>query len=156
MSEIITTNDPKQATFDKVALHLLNQGMKSVNDAGDCMYRGDGGRSCAVGCLISDNVYDADVEGGTAKSIEVVNMLYQTNPLIIGIANILDLVEDLQRVHDNVNESNWVYYLKTVAVRYSLSDGVIAKHVNVKEGLQRLAEAMKQQAEDEFKTDAQV
>lgn len=156
MSEIVTTNDTKQATFDKVALHLLNQGMKSVSDSGDCMYRGGNGRSCALGCLISDDVYDDSVEGESSRNIGVLNMLYQSNPAIIGIDKIHDLMEDLQRVHDNADASQWPHFLAGVAKRYNLSDDVIVKHVNVAEGLRRLGEAMRKQAQDEFESDAQV
>lgn len=146
--------ETKQATFNKVVLHLLKQGMKSVNEAGDCMYRGGNGRSCAIGCLISDDVYHASAEGETSRNINVLNMLYQSNPSILGVTNIHDLIEDLQRVHDNTDASRWPYFLTGVANRYSLSDDVIVKHVNVAEGLRRLGEAMKKQAQDE--SDAQV
>lgn len=156
MSEIVTTNDPKQATFDKVALHLLNQGMKSVNDNGDCMYRGGNGRSCAIGCLITDDVYNDSVEGETSRSIGVLNMLYQSNPAIIGIDQVHDLIEDLQRLHDNASASSWEFYLIGIAKKYGLNTYSIVRNLNVREGLVKLGEAIKKQIQDESKTDTKV
>lgn len=55
-----------QAVFDFVLQHLRKQGrgsytlppMKEI-----CLYRGPDGTACAAGCLISDELYDATMEG---------------------------------------------------------------------------------------------
>ena len=143
-----------QSVFDKVALHLLNQGMKSVNDAGEYMYRGDNSRSCAIGCLVSDDVYHVSLEGKTSRHIDVINSLYQSNPLILKIPNILDLIDGLQSVHDNVDASNWVYHLSKVAKNYGLSADAIIKRAKISEGLAKLGQAMKQQHQDELNTNS--
>ena len=55
-----------QELFDKIATHLLTQGARSENSLGKCLYRGEFGRKCAVGCLISDEEYEQfAVSGGT-------------------------------------------------------------------------------------------
>jgi len=55
-----------QETFDKVARHLLTQQAKAEQPDGNCAYRGEHGRKCAVGCLISDEEYEQfAVSGGT-------------------------------------------------------------------------------------------
>ena len=48
--------------FDRVKTHLLTQNAKSMSD-GRCAYRGDGGRTCALGCLIPDEKYSRKFEG---------------------------------------------------------------------------------------------
>jgi len=60
----------RQQMFDFMLNHLRNQGGPSVKDPtgediGDsaCMYRGKNGSMCAIGCMIPDNSYDANLEG---------------------------------------------------------------------------------------------
>lgn len=55
-----------QEIFDKVLTHLRVQGRASVEEGVGCMYRGPGGTSCAVGCLIPNYLYDPVIEGLSA------------------------------------------------------------------------------------------
>lgn len=50
-----------QEIFDTVIHHLLRQGVPSRRDSA-CLYRGPNGTSCAVGCLIPDEMYNADMD----------------------------------------------------------------------------------------------
>ena len=59
----------EQEIFDSVLAHLRKQGRASVNGQGKCAYRGEGGTSCAVGCLIPDELYDSRIENWTVESI---------------------------------------------------------------------------------------
>lgn len=53
-----------QEIFDKVATHLFTQGVQSRNkNGGTCLYRGPNNTSCAVGCLIPDELYDPEMDG---------------------------------------------------------------------------------------------
>lgn len=52
-----------QEIFDTVLEHLREQGKAAATDDGSCRYRGEGGTSCAVGCLIPDELYDHRIEG---------------------------------------------------------------------------------------------
>jgi hypothetical protein len=56
-----------QEIFDTVATHLLKQGRRSTYQGSDlmCAYRGVDGTKCAVGVLISDELYDGTMEGHT-------------------------------------------------------------------------------------------
>jgi hypothetical protein len=66
--DIITAT--RQQMFDFMLNHLRNQGGPSVDkDIGDlaCMYRGDNGRMCAIGCMIPDRLYNPRLEGLTAN-----------------------------------------------------------------------------------------
>jgi len=51
-----------QQIFDKVATHLMTQGKQAHNERNECVYRGLGGTSCAMGCLIPDECYDQGME----------------------------------------------------------------------------------------------
>lgn len=57
-----------QEIFDKILFHLRKQGKAARDDTGNCAYRGAGGTMCAVGCLISDDMYDPAFEGLTASA----------------------------------------------------------------------------------------
>ena len=48
----------KQKMFETMVNHLARQNSRSVDAYNTCMYRGEDGRMCAVGCLISDEAYD--------------------------------------------------------------------------------------------------
>ena len=74
-----------QSVYDKVCAHLAAQKTRSMN-ANGCAYRGALGRSCAVGCLIPDEIYDPDMDldksvGITTLSLNV-NILVQRFPAV--------------------------------------------------------------------------
>ena len=48
--------------FETVKKHLMAQGMPSMDENETCMYRGDNGTKCAVGCLITDEAYTPSIE----------------------------------------------------------------------------------------------
>lgn len=53
-----------QETFDKILKHLRTQGHPCMLSTGKgrCVYRNDAGESCAVGCLIPDEMYKPKLE----------------------------------------------------------------------------------------------
>ena len=51
-----------QEVFSKVVRHLFTQGGQARRDQ-LCVYRGEDGTSCAVGCLIADDIYQPSMEG---------------------------------------------------------------------------------------------
>ena len=51
-----------QSLFETVARHLFAQGERSLSTRG-CAYRGVNGTSCAVGCVIPDDLYRESMEG---------------------------------------------------------------------------------------------
>jgi hypothetical protein len=59
----------RKEVYDKVMTHLAGMSQPSVNSDGKCAYRGTGGRMCAVGCLIPDNVYNSGIEGTPVRWI---------------------------------------------------------------------------------------
>jgi hypothetical protein len=69
-----------QSDLNKMHDHLINQGRRSVvvmydadtyprDPAVACAYRGDDGAMCAVGCLISDGLYDPEMENLSAYAV---------------------------------------------------------------------------------------
>jgi len=115
--------------FDRVSEHLLTQKAKSLGlkvNTGQatstfCKYRGDQGRSCAVGCLISDEYYSEDLEGGASYTPAVKWAV--ANSLKIPFREVPDtLLEKLQTIHDHNNPEDWPALLdkfkKELASRY--------------------------------------
>jgi len=95
----------KQDIFNKVATHLLNQNkrssMRTKAGAICCAYRGDDGTSCAVGCLISDKDYTADMEAHS------VSPLFRDFPIIGAKLGHKDFLSKLQWIHDQAIIGEW-------------------------------------------------
>lgn len=119
---------PMQAVFDKVAKHLLTQNKRAMKDfRGEypedrCAYRGDNGSMCAVGCLISDDLYDFSMEGRNVG--EVMRMLHGVRELssvspALGVFHAM--LSALQNAHDNYEPSEWPMELAYIARMYNLS-----------------------------------
>ena len=108
-----------QALFDKIVNHLVTQGepsgrhRKRVADF-ECLYRsvGSNGQTtmCAVGCLISDEVYaehfDSDedentLEGACAVNEMIKRAVVDSNPGILFTQKDFGLLADCQIAHDS-------------------------------------------------------
>lgn len=127
-----------QQIFDKVATHLLTQGDLSINMDGICQYRADSGFKCAAGVLIHDEHYSPDLEGSSVALPGGVTdddeLRWRRNKiqaaLIASGVNVdefstLELVMNLQAIHDNTPPHNWRASLKSAAVRAGLSPQVV-------------------------------
>lgn len=106
-----------QEMFEKVYEHLFTQGERAVH-MGCCRYRIDNGMTCAIGCLIPDDLYRPEMEGLTAGKI--LGMFPDLESTILD----RHLANDLQGVHDCPTcwESSKQLHseLKAVADRYKL------------------------------------
>lgn len=85
-----------------VGVSLLKQGKRSVMLSGydRCMYRGPNGTKCAVGMLIPDELYYKEIESAAARAL----------PRILGVkmrSDKIDLLEDLQSIHDERGAEYW-------------------------------------------------
>lgn len=104
--------------FNKVEAHLLSQGAKSMSYAIDstvktsaCAYRGEMGRSCAIGCLIKDQFYHRGLEG----LVMWIDMLPYEPELAKALTSsgielnsvMTYMLYDLQRLHDAENIEYW-------------------------------------------------
>jgi len=82
--------------FTKVVTHLWNQKVPSINKSGHCMYRGNNGTSCAIGCLITDAEYNPKMEDRPVGRIVTEFEL----PSLDGVNR--SLLTQLQCLHDEV------------------------------------------------------
>lgn len=128
----------RQEVFEKVARHLLKQGRKSVHAKdGVCQLRGDGGRACAIGCLIADEHYDPSLEEGQPWSDWVMRAVIASGVDVDlddgGEFDALDATSDrrflheLQRIHDGEEPEEWRDGLADFARRAGLSSTFLSE-----------------------------
>lgn len=108
----------KQETYDRVCSHLLTQRARSVVAMlnGPCAYRGEGGLTCAIGCLIEDKYYHSDLEGGNVFNPDVRSALKNSG---VNLEH-ESLLASLQTIHDHFHVEHWEYYLKELAEKEDL------------------------------------
>ena len=119
-----------QEIFDQSASHLLAQMAVSMNKD-TCAYRGESGLMCAVGCLISDEHYDPNIEGDAISSYWVHDDNAPLKRVLIASGINIDdpfirkLLRKLQTVHDDTPPEHWRDNLWLVAVGFGLNAEVL-------------------------------
>lgn len=112
-----------QEVFDKVLNHLRKQGKAAVHSGEGCAYRGEGGTSCAVGCLIPDEMYSPAMEGGSARTEkEAFPELYAAIDAL-GLRPHVGLLHALQREHDSSlirSKPGWENAMRYIAREFQL------------------------------------
>jgi hypothetical protein len=112
---MITLKNLDQATpqqvFEQVAIHLLTQNAKSINQDYHCLYKNENGLKCAAGSLIHDDEYNNDFEDKQWSYVSI-NM---------GIRNHVDLITDLQNIHDSNQPNEWFDELTILGNEYNLN-----------------------------------
>lgn len=119
----------QQEIFDKVVHHLFKQG-KPATDLGACRYRTQDGLSCAVGCLIPNELYSVEIEHksvhtlfkkGDDASIAIANFLGEDNKELLSA---LQMVHDCarQKEDDSFDHTSLKTRLKVVATEFNLSE----------------------------------
>lgn len=108
----------EQSAFNKVWRGMKKQGWKRSITAdtsifgSPCRLRGDEGRKCAIGQLIPDKAYNRGME-----DIGILNLMEDVK----GIRNLgYSFLRDLQRAHDNADDSAVSLNLRQVAGNYKL------------------------------------
>lgn len=114
-----------QEIFDKAATHLLRQNARSLigGHTSRCAYRGQDGLKCAVGALIPDRFYFPEMEGGGVQSFEVQDTLRYAGVLPLNHfegQTSIDLLVDLQCLHDRTPVVGWKMQLKDIAAEFGL------------------------------------
>lgn len=125
----------RQSLFDYVARHLLRQNAQSLSNGSEnrndnhCVYRDPNGLKCAAGCLIEDRLYTADLE---CKSIlekpvkdaieasigrKIDGKIFGSDP---EFGTEMDLVSQLQKLHDYNPPRTWKDKLRALATRFEL------------------------------------
>ena len=113
-------NNIEQELFNRVKTHLLNQGAKAVTEVVShginmCQYHAESGLKCAVGCLITDEVYRPSMEGEDINDDLVYNGLRDSGIDMSGRA--LGILYKLQNVHDSNDPSDWSRAIDTVEMQ---------------------------------------
>lgn len=105
----------------KKAIKLTyQQGERSVDSDGNCLYRGERGLKCAVGHLIADEHYNPSLEGNNVTRECVLNALGKSGVSVVCLESVLS---DIQQAHDNSYEdfkNSFVGMLYFVANRQGL------------------------------------
>ena len=114
MEEILSN----QTAVNKVVKHMLAQGEKAYNSSAKvCVYWDERtGKRCAIGCLMTKK------ECTYAERYGDVMGLLDGEVLPERLLDLdLELLMDLQDVHDNKDPTSWFKELAKVAVKYNLS-----------------------------------
>jgi hypothetical protein len=105
-----------QEIFDFVVDHLRRQGEEAKNVAGACVYRNYRGQTCAVGCLIPDELYDRELETDSPSNTSFWKVLNVNTPS----SDRITLLVDLQLTHDQ-GRGFWEESLISIANYYNLT-----------------------------------
>lgn len=104
--------------FETVKNHLLKQNKRSTKNDTFCLYKNPEGLKCAIGVLIKDEFYKKGFEGfqlvGDKKIQKAVELSIQRNLLEAEIR----MLDELQFLHDNVDEEDWAEGLKEIYDKY--------------------------------------
>ena len=110
--------------FNKVEKHLLKQNERSYDKglARGCRYRNDQGLTCAVGCLMTDDMYEPTFEGESVRDKYVTEALTP----IIGVNKVkkedkLELLSRLQKIHDASSVVDWAIELCELKLDFNIS-----------------------------------
>jgi hypothetical protein len=119
-----------QEIFDKVVSHLLTQNARSMRQIQPgkmthevCAYRGQDGTSCAIGCLIPDEIYTPNMEGWNL--IHIMGEWPEVASLFEGSDT--NFLQSLQSVHDSYLIGQWKQMLREVGHEYRL---ILPKELN--------------------------
>jgi len=103
----------EQEAFTKVRDHLLRQKEKCIVN-GLCAYRGENGKKCAIGALISDEDLTEELNKTPVFYSEVRDL-----PSLKGLS--LVFLTNLQEIHDECPIREWEFELRTFANSYGLN-----------------------------------
>jgi hypothetical protein len=114
-----------QEIFDYVIQRLLEQGKRSMTGEEGCKYRGDGGTRCALGWLIPDDRYHAEMDD-LVLAWNVQDLLRHDIPAITALGH--ELAYEIQRAHDQASDhipglfkTTLLENMKDVALRRNLA-----------------------------------
>ena len=112
-----------QSVFNHVRDHLLKQNAVSEGSNG-CLYRDSSGKSCAVGCLIADDLYRPEIEGSALDAGAFERDVQLIVARSLGLEDLpvrmLRMLVELQGVHDHGSPDLWSEQLAEVAHAFHL------------------------------------
>jgi len=109
-----------------------------------CVYRGEEGTSCAMGCLIPDELYTPSIEGHGLSSLALREILVHAGVLtpteakegyifceVKGfVLHKMSLLVSLQSIHDSSPIPDWHDLLVSLAERFGLTFPVALTQTN--------------------------
>lgn len=102
-----------RTVYERVRHHLLTQGEESaLLSNGPRMYHAPNGNRCAIGILIADHAYSAELEFRPVTDPLVVAALEASGVSVD--APILVLLKELQAIHDHDSPDYWAEELERV------------------------------------------
>lgn len=110
--------------YERVSAHLLTQRTVPEDENGSCRLRCEDGRRCAIGSLISDEVYRPNIEGigisyyQHASDGALLQMLYASNVNAYD-QEIMALLIELEAVHDDTRVTEWQTLLLDIGHRHA-------------------------------------
>lgn len=110
----------RQETYQIVRDHLLTQNKRSSTKKDLCLYRGPNDTSCAIGCLIPNNLYKKSMEGRSLMDV------LEHEPKLSAFLEVDENMGDkgfltgLQSIHDWHPLETWPQRLFDFANKYSL------------------------------------
>jgi hypothetical protein len=149
----------RQELFDRISRHLLtqkkkaecniNEGKRGSPPSWSCRYRAPGGLSCAVGCIIPDELYTEALEGrgvttlveravvmkdGTNRrhSLDVMQTVLTAEQadFFYSLKDHRDFLSTMQRTHDVYAYPDWWQHLRTTAFQERLDNSVLNEFVD--------------------------
>jgi len=102
-----------QEIFTRVAVHLLTQNERATDKMNNCVYRSSTGLTCAVGCLVTPEAYNNDME--------MLDCYASTTREVLAASGIptdkdtLSLLYDCQQIHDKSLPEAWQAKLQIYA-----------------------------------------
>ena len=110
----------RQATFNRVARHLLRQKKRSANRGTCLLFHGP--LRCAAGALIPRKEYRVTMEKRSAVLPGGTNMVCV---LLREKGHDLGLVDKLQELHDTRSPSRWPAGLRRIAKMFDLDPSIV-------------------------------
>ena len=110
--------------YERVSSHLLAQRAVSEDDNGSCRLRSPEGHKCAIGSLVRDELYEPELEGvgisyyRHAQDGKLLQALYRSSVNAYD-PNIIDLLIELEQVHDDADVEEWPHLLAALGRRHA-------------------------------------
>jgi len=89
--------------------HLVAQDERCTNEHGNCRYK-CGTKSCAIGCLIDDDLYSKDFEGSSVMHCNVQMAINVTHRIALSDEQ-LRVLRKLQFIHDERDPKHWSTFI---------------------------------------------
>ena len=106
----------QKEVFKRVAEHLITQNSRSGPNSG-AKYKAADGKSCAIGCLLTDAAYNTTLEDRCVDNPPVVRAVQDSLEQEITKGD-LELLTKLQVIHDQEEVEDWQFCLNELSLHW--------------------------------------